>query len=53
MPFIDMTIAALSFGGGIYLGMRYKDTIQKWWMGAEGFVKMLEDKAAAVKAAVK
>jgi len=50
---IDITIAAVAFGGGIYLGMTYGDTIKKWWMGAEAFIKMLEDKIAAVKSAVK
>lgn len=50
---IDLFVGLVALGLGVYLGMEYKDTLQKWWYGAQAFAKMLEDKAAAVKAAVK
>jgi hypothetical protein len=59
MPYIDLSIAAICFSGGIWLGITYGDKILAWYKGAEKYAQDLkakaavfEAKAAAAKAAV-
>lgn len=44
---------ALGFAGGGAFVWVSKDTLTKWYVGADTFAKSLETKAAALKAAVK
>lgn len=53
MAIIDLFIAI----GGIFLGgfldYKYRDKVLAWYHTADGYAKILETKASALKAAVK
>lgn len=48
MAIIDIFVFAAGFAA-CWFG---KDTLQKWWQGAEAFAKNLQTKADAIKSAV-